>query len=145
MGIKAVIDTNVWISAFLNPTGYPAKLRQAFEQGIFEVVVSEPILQEIADVLWRPRIKDKYGITEEDIDELLTLIEDRSDHVLLSGNINICRDKDDNFIIETAIKGNVRYLVSRDDDIKLDQGVSNFLSQYGVSVITVKNFLKLIV
>jgi len=145
VGIKAVIDTNVWISAFLNPTGYPAKLRQAFEQGIFEVVVSEPILQEIADVLWRPRIKDKYGITEEDIDELLTLIEDRSDHVLLSGNINICRDKDDNFIIETAIKGNVRYLVSRDDDIKLDQGVSNFLSQYGVSVITVKNFLKLIV
>jgi hypothetical protein len=35
----------------------------------------------------------------------------------------------DNFIIETAIKGNVRYLVSRDDDVKLDKGVSNFLSQ----------------
>jgi predicted nucleic acid-binding protein len=44
VGIKAVIDTNIWVSALLNPTGYPAKLRKAFEQGIFEVIVSEPIL-----------------------------------------------------------------------------------------------------
>ena len=67
MDVKAVIDTNIWVSALLNPTGYPARLRKAFEQGIFAVIVSEPLLEEIADVLSRPRIRDKYGITNADI------------------------------------------------------------------------------
>jgi len=139
-----VIDTNIWVSALLNPTGYPAKLRKAFEQGIFEVIVSEPILQEIANVLSRPRIRNKYGITEEDIRELLNLIEERADHALLAGNISVCRDKDDNLIIETAINGNADYIVSRDDDVKLDKRVAEFLSQYSISVLTVKRFIELI-
>ena len=139
-----MIDTNIWVSALLNPTGYPAKLRKAFEQGIFEVIVSEPILQEIANVLSRPRIRNKYGITEEDIRELLNLIEERADHALLAGNISVCRDKDDNLIIETAINGNADYIVSRDDDVKLDKRVAEFLSQYSISVLTVKRFIELI-
>ena len=65
-------------------------------------------------------------------------------HVLLSGDIKICRDKDDNFIIETAIKGKAEYLVTRDDDVKFDKEVSGFLSKYGISVTSVAKFLKLI-
>ncbi|OGV96879.1 MAG: putative toxin-antitoxin system toxin component, PIN family [Nitrospinae bacterium RIFCSPLOWO2_02_FULL_39_110] len=106
-------------------------------------MISEPILDEIVDVLSRPKIKDKYEITPEDIRELLTLIEERAEYVLISGDINICRDKDDNLIIETAIKGETSYLVTRDDDIKFDKKVSLFLSQHGISVLTVAKFLKL--
>jgi len=141
--IKAVIDTNIWISALINPFGYPAKLRKHFENGDFAAVISEPILDEIVDVLSRPKIKDKYEITPEDIRELLTLIEERAEYVLISGDINICRDKNDNLIIETAIKGETSYLVTRDDDIKFDKKVSLFLSQHGISVLTVAKFLKL--
>ena len=143
MFIKAVIDTNIWISALINPFGYPAKLRKHFENGDFAAVISEPILDEIVDVLSRPKIKDKYEITPEDIRELLTLIEERAEYVLISGDINICRDKDDNLIIETAIKGETSYLVTRDDDIKFDKKVSLFLSKHGISVLTVAKFLKL--
>jgi len=46
----------------------------------------------------------------------------------------------DNFIIETAIKRNVRYLVSRDDDVKLDKGVSNFLSHRAYLLLPLKMF-----
>lgn len=144
MVFKAVIDTNVWISALLNPAGYPAKLLKAFEKGIFEVIVSEPILEEIADVLSRPRIRDKYEISEGVIEELLTLVEARAESVSLSGIIDICRDKDDNFIIETAINGNAQYIVSRDDDIKFNKEVTQFLLPYGISVTTVRNFIRLI-
>jgi len=142
--IRAVIDTNIWISALLNPFGYPARIRKSFERGAFQGVVSEPILDEIADVLNRPRIREKYDVTPEDIEEILTLIEERSEYVLLSGDIEICRDKDDNFIIETAIKGKVGYLVSRDDDVKFDKEVSDFLSNYDISIISVAKFLNLI-
>ena len=120
------------------------KLRKDFGEGVIEVIISEPILEEIADVLNRPRIKDKYGITEADIRELLILVEERSEHVLISGDVNICRDRDDNLIIETAIKGNAKYLVSRDDDVEMDTKITEFLSGSGISVLSVAKFLKLI-
>jgi predicted nucleic acid-binding protein len=72
------------------------------------------------------------------------LIEEKADYALLAGNINVCRDKDDNLIIETAINGNADYIVSRDDDVKLDERVAEFLSQYSISVLTVKKFIELI-
>lgn len=141
MPIKVVIDTNIWVSSLLNPSGFPAKLRESFEKGDFHVVISEPILEEIAEVFSRPRIKDKYGISEIDIKELLTLIEERAEHVLLSKDITICRDRDDNSIIETAIKGQAAYLITRDDDIKFDKEVSSFLLPYGIRIISIAKFL----
>jgi putative PIN family toxin of toxin-antitoxin system len=93
------------VSAILNPAGFPAEIIASFRNGDFLAVISEPIIAEIADVLSRPRIKDKYGITEVDILELLILIEERCEHVLLTGDVRVCRDPEDNGVIETAIKG----------------------------------------
>ena len=141
MTISGVIDTNIWLSSLLNPFGFPARVRKSFEEGVFNLVISELMLEELADVLNRPRIKSKYGISENDIKELLILIEERSEPVLLSGDINICRDKDDNAVIETAITGQADFLVTRDDDIKFDKAVSSFLKKHGVSVISIAKFL----
>lgn len=99
------------------------------------------MLEELAEVLNRPKIKTKYGISNDDIEGLLILIEERSEPVLLSGNITICRDKDDNVVIETAIKGHADFLVTRDDDIKFDKDVSSFLKKHGISVISIAKFI----
>jgi putative PIN family toxin of toxin-antitoxin system len=117
MGINAVIDTNVWISALLNPHGHPALLRASFEAGKFQAVISSPLLEELVDVLQRPRIKDKYRIRPEDIEELVVLIEERCKTVTVMGEMTVCRDKDDNRIIETAVAGGAQYIVTRDDDL----------------------------
>ncbi|MGR3292781.1 MAG: hypothetical protein ACUZ9M_02035, partial [Candidatus Scalindua sp.] len=53
----------------------------------------------------------------------------------------ICRDKDDNAVIETAIKGKALFLVTRDDDIKSDKKVSSFLMKYKISVASIAQFL----
>ena len=142
--VKAVIDTNIWVSSLLNPFGFPARLRTSFEDGDFNIVISVSMLEELANVLNRPKIKDKFKIEEEDIAKLLFLIEDRAEDVNISGNVTICRDKDDDIIIETAIKGKAEYLVTRDDDIKFDRKVSSFLSQHGVTVISLSKFLEII-
>jgi uncharacterized protein len=141
VAIRTVVDTNIWVSSLLNPFGFPARLRKSFEEGVFNLVISELMLEELADVLNRPKIKTKYGISEDDIKELLILIEERSEPVLLSGDITICRDKDDNIVIETAIKGQADFLVTRDDDIKFDKAVSSFLKKYGISVISIAKFI----
>ncbi len=144
MAIRAVLDTNIWVSAILNPAGFPAEILKSFRQGDFLAVISEPIIAEIADVLSRPRIRDKYGVTEADILELLILIEERCEHVLLSGDVRVCRDLEDNGIIETAVKGHAAYIVTRDDDIKFDKSVAAFLSQNNIAPISTARFLKLI-
>lgn len=144
MAIRAVLDTNIWVSALLNPSGFPAEILNAFRRGDFLAVISEPIIAEIADVLSRPRIKDKYGITEADILELLILIEERCEHVLLSGDVHVCRDPEDNSVIETAIKGQAAYIVTRDDDIKFDKNVEAFLAQNKIAPISTARFLAML-
>lgn len=144
MAVRAVIDTNIWVSSLINPFGFPALLRKAFAEGAFHLVISEPLLQELGDVLARPRIRDRYGITEEDILGLLTLIEELADNVLLAGDVAICRDKDDNAVIEKAIKGQAQYLITRDDDIKFDEKVASYLSTHGVTVVSLSKFLSVI-
>ncbi|MBM4053282.1 MAG: putative toxin-antitoxin system toxin component, PIN family [Planctomycetes bacterium] len=125
----------------LKPSGFPARLRKLFEEGTLHVIISEPILEEIAEVFTRPHIKNKYGISETDVKELLTLIEERAEYVLLSGNITICRDSDDNFIIETAIKGQATFLITRDDDIKFCKEISSFLLPYRIRIISIAKFM----
>lgn len=144
MAVSAVIDTNIWVSSLINPSGFPARLRKSFEEGVFNVIISAPMLEELAEVLARPRIQSKYEITGDDIKGLLELLEQRAEDVLVSGDIAICRDKDDNLVIETAAKGQAKYLVTRDDDIKFDNKVSLFLLQHGVTVVSLPKFLALL-
>jgi predicted nucleic acid-binding protein len=47
-------------------------------------------------------------------------------------------------IIETAIKGEAAYLVTRDDDVKMDARVVSFLKGRRITVLSVGEFLKLI-
>jgi len=102
------------------------------------------MLEEIADVLSRPRFRNKYGVTATDIRELLLLIEERAEYVLVSGDVNICRDKEDDLILETAVKSRVQYLVTRDDDIKADPNIEKFLSRFDITILSVSKFLKII-
>ena len=65
--------------------------------------------------------------------------------MLLAGDVQVCRDPEDNGVIETAIKGHAAYIVTRDDDIKFDESIEAFLSQNNVASISTARFLKVIV
>lgn len=141
MAKTVLIDTNVWVSAIINPHGYPAKIVKAWLDDRFEVVISLPLLEEIAEVLRRPRIKEKYGIDDDEIGQLLTLLVEKCRLVVLTGTLKICRDPDDDLILETAISGQADYMVSRDDNIKGDEQLILEMSSQGITVLTVSNFL----
>ena len=140
----ALLDTNVWISALLNPHGPPARLKDAWLQGKFEVVVALPLLAEIGEVLRRPRIKRKYGIREEEIVRYLRLIAARSVRVPVTGQITVCRDPDDNFILEAAVAGKATFIVTRDDDLKRDLELIQHMQKHGVQVVSVSYFLDIL-
>lgn len=115
-----LLDTNVWVSALLNPAGAPARVVNLWRDGAIDVVAALPILEEIRDVLCRPRIRQKYKIGAARVDAYLQLIAARTSIVPVTGALTLCRDPDDDPILETASVGNAEYLVTRDDDVKRD-------------------------
>jgi putative PIN family toxin of toxin-antitoxin system len=144
MAIRAVIDTSVWVSAFLHPGGFPDQVISAWLDDRFEVVVSSPILEELEDVLSRPRLRTRYGIGEEQVQRFLSLIVEAATPVSITGRLTLCRDPRDNMLLETAEVGRTTYVISRDEDITRDQELTAKLKERGTEPITVARFLTLL-
>lgn len=53
--LRVVIDTNVLVSAALNPNGTPARIIATIQQGKLEPILSRAIRDEYREVLSRPR------------------------------------------------------------------------------------------
>ena len=139
--LRAVIDTNVWVSALLNPKGYPALVLDAFRHGRFEPILSSPLIDELIDVLSRPRVVKKYEISTDEAAAYAALIIERSKVVSLPGILQLCRDPRDDAVLETALVGRADCLVSRDDDVKRDEELIKEMDRQGVSVLSVARFL----
>jgi|GraSoiStandDraft_28_1057319.scaffolds.fasta_scaffold331117_2 uncharacterized protein len=138
--MRAVVDTSVWVSAILNPSGPPAQVLEALEDGQFSLVASEPLLAELAEVIARGRLVRRYNLTTETTAPVLRVLRD-SEFTAVTGSVRICRDPDDDMVIETAINGRADVLVSRDDDLKRSPEVAAVLAERGVRVLTVQRFL----
>lgn len=139
--MRAVVDTNVWVSALLTNHGPPAQVRAALGAGKFTLVTSEPLLAEFTEVLSRPRLLRKYALAHTDVDELVDLLRTRAEIVAVQGDLRLCRDPDDDVVIETAIVGRAQALVTRDDDLKGAAELTRALAERGVAVLTVRRFL----
>jgi putative PIN family toxin of toxin-antitoxin system len=139
--LRAVVDTNVWVSALLNPAGYPARVLEAFRNGRFVPVLRQPLVDELIEVLSRPRLVRKYKLAPDDVAQIVALLLERSESVATQGNIQMCRDPRDDIVLETALTGGASYLVSRDDDIKRDEDLVLSMKLKGVSVLSISDFL----
>lgn len=142
MPTTVVLDTNVWVSAFLNPHGFPAKLLDAWMSGAFQVVISAPLMEELARVLSTPRLMLKYGYSDQDLREYLERIVSRTRAVTVTGEVVLSRDPKDNPVIETALRGSAHFLVSRDEDLTRDHPLAGHLAAQGIRVMTIARFLE---
>jgi len=140
--IVAVIDTNVWVSAFLNPAGFPARLYRLARQKRFALVTSLPLLEELYEVLHRPRIMRIRDVKPAEIERFVRLIAEVSTLVRISGELHLCRDPRDDIVIETAIIGGATHIVSRDEDLTRDLNLLQELERRNIRAVTVSRFLE---
>lgn len=117
MKVRAVIDTNVIVSALIRPLGTAGVLWRRLGEGAFTAVFSPKLIDEIAVVLGHPKIRAKYRTVPKDLVDIAALFALRGDLVTCEERIRICRDSDDDFLLETAVAGNADYLVSGDEDL----------------------------
>lgn len=112
-----VLDTNVWISAFLTKTGASAALVRhllAHAQPVF----SPATFDQLKTRLWRPKF-DRYLSMDDrklllhDLDAVAHRVDPPKEIVVQPS----CRDADDDKFIHAALAAGAALLVSGDDDL----------------------------
>ncbi|MPZ15576.1 MAG: putative toxin-antitoxin system toxin component, PIN family [Chloroflexi bacterium] len=105
---RVLVDTNVWVSAFINPDGAPAQVVDAFLEDRFVPVTSRALSDGIHEVLRRPRISRRWGLSDEELASVLALLQDRAVEAIPPGELRLCRDPDDNIMRKTPKMGRWR-------------------------------------
>lgn len=117
--IRAVIDTNILVRALIKPDGMVGPVLQRLRQGEYTLLYAPSLLEELVDVLNRPRIRRKYDLTKADIRTVVGLLLLRGEAVTPTERITVCRDPKDNKFLEVAITGEANVLVSGDEDLRV--------------------------
>ena len=115
--VRAVVDTNILIRALIKPQGTVGPVLLRLRLGHYTLLYAQPLLEELVDVLGRPRLRDKYGLSDEDVKAVLGLILLRGEEVIPKRRIRVCRDPKDDKFLEVALAGRADVLVSGDEDL----------------------------
>lgn len=97
----AVIDTNVVVSAMLNPDSVPGTVLKCAFSGIIVSFINQEILDEYIEVISR----EQFGFDQKDIDFFLTNINERAIFVDRTPTSEIFVDKKDVVFYEIALTG----------------------------------------
>lgn len=125
--IKAVIDTNLFISGVFANDGLAKELQDSWVKGKFTLISSVSIIKEISRVLGYSRIKKHFHPKEKTRERLIKRIIRKA--ILTKDFIRInviLDDPSDNKFLSCAIEGKADYIISRDRhlrDLKEIQGI----------------------
>jgi putative PIN family toxin of toxin-antitoxin system len=134
--IRAVIDTNILIRAIIKPQGTVGPVVAALQSGLFQIVLSKPLLDELTAKLILPRIQNKYSLADEDIVDYLTFLAFHAHMVEPKEAVPVCRDPKDNMVLEAALAGQAAFIVTGDEDLLV-------LNPFGdVQIVTPSAFLR---
>jgi uncharacterized protein len=106
--IRVVLDTNIIVSALLQPLGPPAQVFLLTLGRSMQLCVSGSIYAEYEDVLRRPR----FQRNEDIIAGTLQAIRDRGFWVRPAERVRACADPDDDIFLECAQAAEAHYLVT---------------------------------
>jgi putative PIN family toxin of toxin-antitoxin system len=144
--VRAAIDTSAWVSVVLSRQGPGAQRRRgrpildALASGRLTLVASETTFAEMTEVLERPELI-RTGEARRLARTLMATIRDRAEFVAISGELHVCRDPNDDPLIETALEGRADVLVREDKDLTDDPDVAAVLASGGVRVLRLAAFL----
>jgi len=113
--LRAVIDSNILVSSFISPLSYPREIEKRWRNEQFALITSPQIIEEIRQVLYLPRIKQRYKLSESDIRAFILAITYKASctagRFILSG---VAPDPGDDKIISCAVEGQADFIVTGD-------------------------------
>jgi len=137
--MEAVLDTNVAVSAAINPKGPPAEIIKAWRARSFTWVTSPPLLQELESTLRSPRLKRYVAWSDDELLEFLALVWAVARLVIPTSRSDVIRlDPADNRVLEAALEGQADYVVTGDRHL-LDLGRHG-----GIAIVAPARFVAII-
>lgn len=128
--MKAVFDTNIFVSALVFPGGRAeAALLKAIE-GDVELFISKAVIHEVLDVLSR-----KFGRDREELARTAVFLAELGKVVQPRSKLAVLRDEPDNRILECAVAGRADVIVTG------DQAMLALAEYKGIRIVTLKDFL----
>ena len=115
--MKVVLDSNVIVSAAINPKGIPAEIIRTWRAEAFTWITSAELLTELERVFWYQRVLLYRAWTDDQVMEFLLEAQQSAALVTPSDRLAIIRGPSDNRLLETAIAGEADYIVSGDRDL----------------------------
>jgi uncharacterized protein len=113
MGIKIVVDTSVFISALIGPTGPSREVVRQCLQGLYSPLMGLNLFCEYESVISRPSVRSQCPLSADEVRQLLqafmSVCEWVNIYYLWRPNL---KDEADNHVIELAIAGNASVLVT---------------------------------
>jgi len=112
--VRIVVDTNVYVSGLLW-TGLPHTLLSAAETGQLTLVTTPTIIEEVRNVLARPKFAARMSTLTTSIDELMESFLGIVQIIQEPKVVRVVRsDPDDDKFIACAVAARVRWLISGD-------------------------------
>jgi uncharacterized protein len=114
--LRVVLDPGVLVSAVLSRSGAPAEALDAWRDGAFDLIVSPLLLDELEEVLLRPRFSECMSPDQVRayVDALAVegvAFDDPDDPP------RVTRDRDDDYLFALAIAARADFIVSGDKDL----------------------------
>jgi putative PIN family toxin of toxin-antitoxin system len=132
--LKACVDTNIWISGIVF-SGQPAEIVTAALSRKFQVILSEVILEEL-----ERNLLGKFQFGRASVRRLLNRILQVADLYEPFGTVKVVPGNHaDNFVLETALLGKAKYLVTGDREHLLP--LKSFKQ---VKIVDASEFMKLL-
>ena len=135
---RALVDTNQLVSSLLSDHGHQGQLVDAWRRRAFVLLLAPGQIDEVADVLARPKIAKKYRVSAGDRQAFIDLL--RAEAILAphEQRPGVCRDPDDDYLLGCAAAAQADYLVSGDADLLV-------IGHYrGVTIVEARHFLSLL-
>ena len=135
--LKAVIDTNVFVSGLFGKDSLSARLQDRWINEEFELVTSIEILKEVSRVLQYPKIKNHFKPKDETIRRFFRLVFRKAIITKdLYATDRITDDPSDNKFLACALEAKADYIVSGDRHLR------DLKQFHGVKITDVKAFLE---
>ena len=130
--IRGVVDTNVLISGLIWG-GSPKKCLDKFRyESNYILLLSPELLHE-----FRSKLLHKFNVEEKIVTEWVEEFLEYSEKVIPNYTTRICRDPNDNMILDIAKSGKADFIITGDKDLLILKEFEN------IKIISAKSFLKI--
>ena len=138
--LRVVVDTNIFVSAQLSRNGVPAQVLKAWRERRFILLTSPAIITEVAETLAGFIGRVPYVVTQEDVDEVVTLL--KTVAVVVPGGADVSDaeipDPDDLTFLACAVEGEADLVASG------DKHLTGLKAYRGIPILTARQLLDLL-